>query len=58
MLVIDGYSDLGVLLVLFVLSDAWLGEWSYFFMRVISEVFRAVTDVLWVLKGTLSMKLT
>ena len=58
MLVIDGYSDLGVLSVLFVLSDAWLGEWSYFFMGVISEVFRAVTDVLWVLKGTLSMKLT
>jgi hypothetical protein len=58
MLVIDGYSELRVLLVLFVLSDAWLGEWSYFFMRVISEVFWAVTDVLCVLKGTLSMKLT
>jgi hypothetical protein len=28
--VIDGYSEPGVLLVLFVLSDAWLGEWSYF----------------------------
>lgn len=58
MLVIDGYSELGVLLVLFVLSDAWLGEWSYFFMGVISEVFRAATDVLWALKGTLSIKLT
>ena len=53
-----GILSLGVLLVLFVLSDAWLGEWSYFFMGVIGEVFRAVTDVLWVLKGTLSMKLT
>jgi hypothetical protein len=58
MLVIDGYSELRVLLVLFVLSDAWLGEWSYFFMGWISEVFRAVTDVLWGLKSTLSMKLT
>ena len=45
MLVIDGYSELRVLLVLFVLSDAWLGEWSYFFMGVIGEVFRAVTNV-------------
>jgi hypothetical protein len=58
MLVTDGYSELGVLLVPFVLSDAWFGEWSYFFMGWISEVFRAVTDVLWVLKGILSMKLT
>lgn len=51
MLVIDGYSDLGVLLVLFVLSDAWLGEWSYFFMGVISEVFQAATGVLWGSEG-------
>ena len=51
MLVIDGYSELGVLLVLFVLSDAWLGEWSYFFMGVISEVFWAATGVLWVSEG-------
>ena len=58
MLVIDGYSELGVLLVLFVLSDAWLGEWSYFFMGVISEAFRAATGLLWVLKGTLGMKFT
>jgi hypothetical protein len=58
MLVIDGYSELGVFLVLLVLSDAWLGEWSYFFMGVIGEEFWAVTGVLWVLKGILSMKLT
>jgi hypothetical protein len=58
MLVIDGYSDLGVLLVLFVLSDAWLGEWSYFVMGVISEVFRAAKACYGVLKGTLSMEFT
>ena len=58
MLVIDGYSELGVLLALFVLSDAWLGEWSYFVMRVISEVFRGRHWRAMGLKGTLGMKFT
>jgi hypothetical protein len=51
--VIDGYSESGVHLVLFVLSDAWLENgvtlWGW-----LAGSRRRV----WVLNGTLSMKFT